>query len=192
MSSDKIPWVRTGLLPDPGPPKWLGDQLGIKLEGLGNIMKQPPTWTDPPFSSNKALKFVLISEFPENDTLRDNYKKDFPKIFKYTDAEILFWVALDDEKDITNNFFCHGHLQTINMELRFFAVRKRYVITIRRISSRYSNVLMLKFCSELHWIWRKTLRTIFFAMVIYKLEIWNFDFSQYVSNVTSYLLIGAT
>ena len=132
MSSDKIPWVRTGLLPDPGPPKWLGDQLGIKLEGLGNIMKQPPTWTDPPFSSNKALKFVLISVFSKFTTL-----------------------------------------------CRF----------IRRIFSETLLLLMLKFCSGLHWMMRKTLRTIFFDMDIYKPEIRNFDFSQYV-NVTSHLLEG--
>ena len=117
------------------------------------------------------------------------YKKDFLRNSTSADAEILFWVALDDEKDITNNFFCHGHLQTRNTELRFFAVRKRYVITIRRISSRYSNGLMLKFCSELHWMMRKTLLTIFFAMGIYKPEMRNFDFSQYV-NVTSHLLEG--
>ena len=43
--------------------------------------------------------------FSQYVTLRRTSRKDFLKRFKCTDAEIFFWVEIDDKKDITNNFF---------------------------------------------------------------------------------------
>ena len=66
--------------------------------------------------------------FSQYVMLRHTYKKDFFKRFKCTDAEILFWVELDDKEDITNILFAMVfHTQ----EIWKFAFRS----TLRYVSS---------------------------------------------------------
>ena len=58
-------------------------------------------------SSNQKYRASLFSQYV---TLRRTYKKDLLKKFKFVDAEILFWVKLDDENVTIDNFFpmvCH-------------------------------------------------------------------------------------
>ena len=67
----------------------LDDEKDITKKFFAMVFSKPEIWN-----------FV----FSQYVTLRRTYKKDFLKRFKCTDPEILFRVALDDEKDITKIF----------------------------------------------------------------------------------------
>ena len=66
-------------------------------------------------SSNQKYRATLFSQYV---SLRRTYKKDLLKKFKFVDAEILFWVKLDDENVTIDNFFPYGMPHKRNIELR--------------------------------------------------------------------------
>lgn len=77
-------------------------------------------------SSNQKYRATLFSQYV---SLRRTYKKDLLKKFKFVDAEILFWVKLDDENVTIDNIFpmvCHTK-EILNLDCpHYITLRRTY------------------------------------------------------------------
>ena len=123
--------------------------------------------------------------FSQYVMLRCTYKKDFLKRLKCTEAEILFWVELDDKKDINNNFFAMVFYEP---EIRNF-VFSQYVMLRRTYKKDFLKRFKCTDAEISFWVAlddQKDITNNFIAMVFHTQEIWNFAFPQYVTLPRTY------